>query len=297
MFRAPFRTILYICIAVVIAACGGSRVATDTPPASTLTVTDDIGRIVTIAAPAERAISLAPSITEMVFAAGAGDRLVGVTSYCDFPAETAAIAKVGDTQSPNIESIVALRPQLVLVSTASQLESFMNVLEQQNIAVYVLDVKGLDDVSRGLRALGGIFGTKDESEQKAAEIERRTKAFRGGPTTPEPPKVFLQISAEPLFTIGADSFLTDLISRTGGLSVTREVPGGYPKLSKETALAMDPDVIVLSDSEDNREPNAVFANSPAVKNGRVHRIDADIISRPGPRLVDALEAISAAIKK
>ncbi len=296
MFRPPF-IIIYICIAVLITACGGQRVASDRSSANTTTVTDDIGRTVTIAAPAERAISLAPSITEMVFAAGAGDRLVGVTSFCDFPAETSAIAKVGDTQSPNIESIVALRPQLVLVSTASQLESFMNVLEQQNIAVYVLDVKGLDDVSRGLRALGEIFGTKEESDQKAAEIERRTNAFTVKPPDPETSKVFLQISAEPLFTIGADSFLTDLIARAGGESVTREVPGGYPKLSKETALAMKPDVIVLSDSEDNRDPNPVFANSPAVKNGRVYRINADIISRPGPRLVDALEEMSAAIKK
>jgi iron complex transport system substrate-binding protein len=103
MLRAPIIAIVYICIAVVISACGEQRVATDTPPANTTTFTDDIGRTVTLAAPAERAISLAPSITEMVFASGAGSRLVGVTSYCDFPAETAAIAKVGDTQSPNIE--------------------------------------------------------------------------------------------------------------------------------------------------------------------------------------------------
>ena len=107
------------------------------------------------------------------------------------------------------------------------------------------------------------------------------------------PRVFVQISNEPLFTIGKDSFLTEVVQIAGGVSVTKDVPSGYPKLSKETASSMNPDVLILSDSEDNKEPNAVFANSKATKNGRVLRIDPDIISRPGPRLADALEQISA----
>ena len=104
--------------------------------------------------------------------------------------------------------------------------------------------------------------------------------------------VFVQISKEPLFTIGRGSFLNDLISEAGGRSVTETVATSYPKLSKETALALNPEVIILSASDDNREPNEVFRNSPAVKNGRVYRIDADLMSRPGPRLVDALEQIA-----
>ena len=109
--------------------------------------------------------------------------------------------------------------------------------------------------------------------------------------------MFLQISKEPLFTIGKDSFLTDLIDRAGGISVTANVATAYPKLSKETALALNPDVIILSESEDNREPNDVFKNSPAVKNGQVFKINADIISRPSPRIVDALEQIARDLGK
>jgi ABC-type Fe3+-hydroxamate transport system substrate-binding protein len=270
-------------------ACG-SRPVPDGPVART--VTDDLGRTVSIRVPVNRIVSLAPSLTEMTFAAGAGDRLVGITTYCNFPAETGAIEKVGDTQSPNVEKIVALRPQVVLVSTASQLESFMSLLAEQNIAVYVLDVRGIDDVPTGLRKLGAIFGTADASEKAAAELERRVKALSDRGAAQTPPRVFLQISKEPLFTIGRDSFLTELIQRAGGVSVTKNVASGYPKLSKETALAMNPDVIILSDSEDNREPNEVFKNSSAAKNGRVYRINADVISRPGPRLVDALEEIA-----
>src|SRR5688572_29200513 len=185
----------------------GSRPVPDGPV--TRTVTDDIGRTVSIRVPVNRIVSLAPSLTEMTFAAGAGDRLVGITTYCNFPAETAATAKVGDTQSPNVEKIVALRPQVVLVSTASQLESFMSVLAEQNIAVYVLDVRGIDDVPAGLRKLGAIFGTAEASEKAAADLEKRVKALSGRAATETPLRVFLQISKEPLFTIGKESFLTE----------------------------------------------------------------------------------------
>jgi iron complex transport system substrate-binding protein len=106
------------------------------------------------------------------------------------------------------------------------------------------------------------------------------------------PRVFVQISKEPLFTIGRDSFLTEIVESAGGTSTTKDIATAYPKISKETALALNPDVILLSDSEDNPNPSEVFKNSSAVKNNRVFKINADIISRPGPRLVDALEEIA-----
>ncbi len=258
---------------------------------------DDLGREVRIPVPLNRVIALAPSITEMVFAAGGGDRLVGVTSYCNFPEEAEKIQKIGDTQTPNIEAIVALEPQLVLVSTASQLESFASLLEKQQIAVYVLDVKKVEDVPARIRRLGDMFLTKEKAYAAAREFERRVRVVDTKIASAESPNVFLQISNEPLFTVGSDSFMTELIERAGGVSLTKNISGGYPKISKETALAMNPDVIILSDSEDNRGPNVVFNNSKAVKNGRIIRVNADILSRPGPRLVDAIEKIADFLDK
>lgn len=283
-------------LAAVTLGVGCRDLRPDNGPQSHRGIKDDLGRVVNLPEKVERAVSLAPSLTEMVFAAGAGDRLVGVTTYCNYPSEALAVEKVGDTQTPNIEKIINLRPQVVLISTASQLEAFMQTLADQNIAVYVLDVRGIDDVPRGLRTLGTIFGSDDIAAKSATEFERRVKVVGDAASSTNRPNVFLQISKDPLFTIGKESFLTELIQRAGGVSVTKDVPTGYPKLSKETALAMNPDVIVLSDSEDNREPNDVFKNSPAVKNGRVYRVNADIISRPGPRLVDALEEIARQLK-
>jgi len=255
-------------------------------------VTDDLGRKVSLPVKITRVVSLAPSLTENIFAVGAGDRLVGDTTYCNYPEEAKYVQKVGDTITPNLETIVALKPDVVFVSTASQLESFKNVLEQNHIAVYVTNPNSLDSVLSDLRTLGDLLGTLDRTSELLNEMQERLSGVSEGVQGEKPVLVFVQISKEPLFTIGKGSFLTELVGKAGGRSVTSDVTGGYPKLSKETALALNPEVIILSDSEDNREPNEVFRNSPAVKNGRVYRVNADLLSRPGPRLVDALEQIA-----
>lgn len=296
------RVCLFAVFVILIAtAC---RTAEVTPiDTATRRFRDDLGRNIAVPEKIERAVSLAPSVTEMVFAVGAGDRLVGVTTYCNYPPEAARIGKIGDTQTPNIEKIIALKPQIVLVSTDSQLEAFSRTLAEQGIAIYVMNPKSLDDVFRNLTQLGQLFGTSDEADETARSLAGRASSVRHQANdlreaeSREKPRVFVQISNEPLFTIGKDSFLTELVERAGGMSVTRDVPSGYPMLSKETAAALDPDVIFLSDSDDNREPNPVFRNSKAIETGRVYRINADIISRPGPRLVDALEEIATKLKE
>jgi iron complex transport system substrate-binding protein len=269
-------------------------------------ITDDLGRTVVVPVKINRVVSLAPSITENIFAVGGGDRLVGVTSYCNYPEAAQSIAKVGDTLNPNIESIIALKPDLVFVTTASQIEAFAAILEENGIKIYVSNPDSLNAVYKDLMQLAIIFGTDPEVSGFVRNLENRERVVRMALGTyfaedesqenydrrVGTQRVFLQISKEPLFTIGRDTFLNDIIETAGGRSVTANVPTAYPKLSKETAAALRPDVIILSDSEDNQEPNEVFKDSPAVKNGRVYRINADIISRPGPRLVDAIEQIA-----
>jgi len=150
----------------------------------------------------------------------------------------------------------------------------------------------MDGVLSDLQKLGGLLGTADETsvllnslQERLDDVSERTANERSVP-------VFLQISREPLFTIGRESFMTAIIEKAGGRSVTANVETAYPKLSKETALALDPEVIILSASDDNRAANDAFRNSPAAKNGNVFSVDADLLSRPGPRLVDALEQIA-----
>lgn len=265
-------------------------------------VTDDLDRRILIPTQSSRFISTAPSITEMIFAAGGGDQLVGVTTFCDYPEGAKSVAKIGDTMNPNIETILALKPDMIFVSTASQLETFMKTLEANGIAVYVLDPDGLPGIYRNIERLGVIFDNSQAAlelsfalQLRVSEVCRITNGCldrdKDGPA-PDAVRVFLQISKEPLFTIGGSSFLNQIIRDAGGLLATDHIETAFPKLSKETAAVLNPEVIILSDSPDNQEPNDAFKNSPAVKNGRVYKINADIISRPGPRLVDALEQMA-----
>ncbi len=255
-------------------------------------ITDDLGRTVQIPENVTRAVSLAPNLTEIVFAVGAGERLVGATSFDNYPEEAKKIARIGDTINPNIENIIALKPQVVLVSTASQIETFTKKLEDQGITVFVTNPNSLEEIYKSIVNIGEIFGKKENALELAENLERRVELVERETAVLEKPKVFVQISREPLYTIGKDSFLTDLIELAGGISATETVATAYPRISKETALALQPDVIILSDSSDNPAPNDVFENSPAVRNGRVYKINADILSRPAPRIVDALEQIA-----
>lgn len=262
---------------------------------TTRVVTDDLGRQVTIPVKVTRVVSTAPSVTENIFAVGASDRLVGVTTFCNYPAEAKAIAKIGDTVTPNMESIIALKPEVVFVSTASQIEAFMKTLEQNGTAVYVTNPTSLDSVLKNLTQLGDLFGTQDTAAKLVADLQRRVEAVMAMEKYELDLQVFVQVSREPLFTIGRESFVTTLLKTAGAVSATADVATAYPKLSPEAAAALNPDVIILSDSEDNRDPNAAFRKSKAVASGRVYRIDADLLSRPGPRLVDGLEQIARSL--
>jgi iron complex transport system substrate-binding protein len=289
-FARSLASVLLFVWFLACAACqSGQMNLADVP---TREVTDDFGRLVKIPLKIDRAISLAPSLTENIFAVGAGDRLVGVTTFCNYPDEARKIQKIGDTINPSMEAIIALKPQIVFISTASQIESFIKTLEQQNIAVFVTGAKDLEGVYRNLYQLGEIFGRDDEARRKVDEMKRRVADVEARTATDADVRVFVQISKEPLFTIGKDSFLTEIIRRAGGVSVTADVPTAYPKFSKETALALQPEAIILSESEDNSEPNDIFRDSPAVKNGRIFKVNADLLSRPSPRIVDALEQVA-----
>ena len=291
------KNLLFLLVFVCLLA--NCRTETVNPPINLpiREITDDLGRTVKLPETVDRAVSLAPNLTEIVFAVGAGDKLVGRTSYDNFPPEAQKIQTVGDTMNPNIENIIALKPQVVLVSTASQIETFTRQLESQNIAVFVTNPNSLDDIYKSIHQIGEIFGKTEKAREIVEGLSKRVAEVESEINKAKNIKVFLQISKEPLFTIGEDSFLTDLIARTGGVSVTANVATAYPKLSKETAFVLNPDVIILSESEDNLEPNDVFKNSPAVKNGKVFKINADIISRPSPRIVDALEQIARHLQK
>ncbi len=284
------RTIALFFFALLVLSCS----TPGEPPANNPTrqITDDLGRSVKLPLKVERVISLAPNLTEIVFAIGGGDKLVGVTTFCNYPAEARKLSRVSDTLKPNIESVIALRPDVVLVSTASQLEAFSRSLEEQAIAVFVTSPNAIEDIYRSIEMIGKILGTEDRAQDLTDELRMRAASVRGEPPSEQPPKVFVQIDKDSLYTVGKDSYITEIVAVAGGLSATAQLATAYPNISREAAIAMNPDVILISESEGNREPNDGFKNSPAVKNGKVFKIDADLLSRPGPRFIIALEQLA-----
>lgn len=292
------RIVGFILLAVATAGC--YRRANMPPPAAdTHVVIDEAGREVRLPQKIDRVVSLAPNLTEIIYAIGAGDRLVGRTSYCDYPPAAKAVAEVGDTMQPSVERIIALRPQLVLISTASQLETFTKQLDEQRIAAYVTNPNSVDQVFRSIETLGRLFGTTDQAKQVAAALRRRTQAVQAAVANQPPIKVFYQVSVEPLYTIGRDAFLTDLIRRAGGISVTADLPTAFPRYSDEAALASRPAAIILPSGGAMGNANSKVApalkNSPAVRSNRVYKINDDLLARPGPRLIDGLEQLARAL--
>lgn len=262
-------------------------------------VTDEAGRTVNVSGKIDRVISLAPSVTEIVYAIGAGDSLVGNTTYCDYPEQAKHVQKVGDTLQPNIERILALRPNLIIISTASQLEGFSRQLNEHNIPFYVSDPHNLEDVIQSIEKLGALLSRDDQARELGKRLRSRMAVAQQAVKDRPPIRTFYQLSAQPLYTAGRDAFVTDLIKRAGGLSVTAHIPEAWPKYSEESAVAARPETIILPTGGSMGAANSDVApglnKSPAVMNGKVIKIDGDLLVRPGPRAIDGLEQLAHAL--
>lgn len=289
-----------LCALLSLSACVRQALSPNADTATThRTVVDEAGRQVKLPAKVDRFVSLAPNVTEIVYAIGAGDGLVGRTTFCTFPAEAKQVPEVGDTLKPSIERIIALRPQVVFVSTASQLEAFTSQLANQQIAVYVTDPHDLEGVFNSINGIAQLLGKGQQADQLLNELRARATTVETAVKQQGPVRVFYQVSDQPLYTIGRDAFITDLIKRAGGASVTADVPGAWPRYSDESALASKPEAIILptggSMGDANSTPAAALKQSPAAVTGRVYKINDDLLSRPGPRAVDGLEQLARAL--
>lgn len=267
---------------------------------TTRSLTDEIGRAVSVKPQPARIISLAPNLTETLFALGLGQRVVGVTSYCDYPAEARTKEKVGDTLKPNLERIIALKPDLVLITTSSQLETLTRQLDQLQIPVYVTNPRTVADVIASIRKLGDLTGVQTRATELADEMQRRVSRVQQQVAGQARPRVLYVLQNSPLITAGRDTFINDLLQLAGGTSISGEERADYPQFSRETVLARAPEVIVIPVSHGTElvSEEAVrrdYAVTPAVRANRIARVDPDVIDRPGPRIVEGLEALARAL--
>ena len=264
-----------------------------THPTESRPFTDEIDRRIVVTPRPERIISLAPSVTETLFALGLDERIVGVTLYCDYPPEAKLKQTVGDTMRPSIERIVALKPDLVIASTASQLEQFVRNLDQIGIPIYVSNPQNIDGVLSSIEKIGELTDSNDRARELTEKLRARIEAIETRVAGAARPKVFLVLGREPLITAGGSSFINDIIARAGGRSISANEKADYPQYSLETVVAQQPEVILVQDGE-GQLPDRL-RQTPAARTGRVYHIEDGLLLRPGPRIVDGLEQMTAKI--
>lgn len=270
-----------------------SCVARREPPTAARSVVDELGRTVNVRSSPSRIVSLAPSVTETLFALGLGDRIVGVTSYCNYPPEAETKERVGDTQRPGIEKIIALKPDLVIIVTASQLEQFVTRLDDLGVPVYVSNPSNVEDVLESIDRLGELTGSAERARYLSSSLRARIEAVRARVSQQPQPKVLMILGNEPLITVGGTSFINDLITRAGGRSISSDEKNDYPQYSLESAVAKQPEVIFLQSGEPDLPER--LKQTPAARAGRVYQLDSDLLLRPGPRIVDGLEQMASRI--
>ncbi|MCX5909917.1 MAG: cobalamin-binding protein [Deltaproteobacteria bacterium] len=272
-----------------------------TAKAFSATFTDEAGRNLELPSTPKRMIATAPSVTEILFALGLGDRVVGVSSYCNYPAEALHKEKIGGYINPSLEKIVELRPDLVMGTADGDLKAFMNKVTGLGIPVYVANPKTVADVLHSIRKIGEVTGATDAAARLTSSMQKRIDTVKQKVAGRSPPRVLHILSYDPLISSAGGSFVDDLIRIAGGTNVAAQARGRHPRLSLEEVIARDPEVIILSGmlSQDplreQREWWARWKKISAVGHGRVHVIDADLILRPSPRIVDGLEEMARVI--
>ncbi len=261
---------------------------------------DDLGRRVTLPHPATRIVSLAPSITESLFAIGAGSQVVGVTDYCNYPPEAQSCRRVGGIINPSIEAIVGLSPDLIIVSMeGNQRQDFLTLTGLQ-IPVFVTNPRTLEAINLSLRDLGALTGHTREAAALTDSLSRRTAQLRmiaAGERT----RTLFFVSVQPLMAVGDRTFLNELLTAAGAENLAAPTGMTYPSLSREMVLTQDPGVVLItSDAFDSTQSISTlypeWAQLTAVRTGHVYRVPPDLVTRPGPRAVDGLAMLIAYLR-
>lgn len=259
---------------------------------------DQLGRRLEVPAEPRRVVALAESVTEIVFAVGRGDRLVGTTRFADHPPEALRIPRVGTYIQLDIERIAALRPDLCIGTRDGNPRAAVERLEALGIPVYVTHPMGLASMIASVREIGGLLGAVAKAEEVASDLERRiARVAAHARAQGRRPRVFFQIGVDPVVSAGRGTFLHELIEAAGGENAAGEAEG-YPQYGPEHLLRLAPEVVVITTMTQGADFEAVrrswqrFPRIPAVRDGRVHVVDAAVFNRPAPRLVDGLEQLA-----
>jgi len=260
-------------------------------------VKDSLGREILIEQAPKKIISVSPAITEILFALGLEEEIIGVSNYCDYPQQATTKEKMGGFENPNLELIAASEPDLVFVSAGVQ-EEVIGKLEQLNIKVVALDADTIEEVLENI-ILAGIFTGKDkEAQELTADLKARMAEVTSKVKDRPKPKVFYEVWDEPLMSAGSSSFIHNIIETAGGINVAADNSKRYYTYSIEKLLEVDPDFYFInthSHTPQDIKKRAGYQALKAVQNNKVFTLEDNLISRAGPRVIDGLEQMARII--
>lgn len=302
--------ILMVVLVFSIVGCGNKDNQTTTTPLDTsepastevgitypLTVVDSAGRSVTFDQMPERLVSSVPSNTEIIYALGKGEQLVGVSVYCNYPEEALSVNKIGDYNGPNLELIIDAKPDVFFAAWLS--DEVLTQLEGAGIPVLLINPGNIEETYKSIKDIGDVIGSSDEAklliDAMRAKQENIIQIAKGY----QPKTVFYEIWHDPLMTVGPGSFINELITMANGVNIAQDAESAYPEYSLELLISKNPQVYMTSD-DGFKTPEDIFGrpgyeNIEAIKTGQVFLLHPDITSRPGPRIIDGLEMIAMAV--
>lgn len=257
-----------------------------------ITIQDDRGHLLKLKQTPQRIISLAPHVTELLYAVGASAQLVGADAGSDYPAAAKQLPRIGDYSRVNFERVATLKPDLVIGWRSGNRAADIYRLRQMGIPVLLTDAHSLTDVAKLLLLIAETTGHVQEGQRSARAFEVRLAKLRASYTSTPPRRVFYQVWDQPLMTVGGQHWINDAITLCGGRNIFADLTGAAPRVSLEAVLTRAPEIIISGDdAPDRRSMWQRFPRLPAVKQGALMRMDVDALHRPTPRVLDGVEML------
>lgn len=266
----------------------------ETPVDTGIAVTDSLGREVVFETIPEKIISISPGTTEILFALGLDDKIIAVSDYCDYPEAALAKPKIGGFQDPNLEVILSMEPDVVFSAGGIQ-EELITKMDELGINVVVLDADNIEQILENITIAGQVTGKDQKAQELVADLSNRMNSVIEKVKEEPKPTVFFEVWDDPLMTAGSTSFINNVIETAGGTSIGAVNAEEFYNFSMEQLLEADPDIYIVNTH--SHEPQDIKVRNgydvlSAVKNDKVFAIDDNTISRPGPRIIDGLEAMA-----
>lgn len=288
---------LLVFISIVSIACTRQSDQKTGGENSVLTITDDIGIELSFESKPQKIVSMAPNVTEAIYALGGESKLVGVTTYCTYPPDAVSKTKVGDYLNPDYEVITSLQPDIIFLNVENKSNPTFQALENLGFKVYVVNIDNFDGVTNMITKIGIILGNEDRAGQLTDSLKGVRNSFEV--KGQENPDAFIIIASNPLMTASGKTFINDILEMSGLNNIYKTESMEYPNISFEDVIKKDPDYIILpTDTTDTQSINAnleeiktSLSTTKAVKNDKVLIIDANTLFRPGPRLLDGVKLI------